>query len=203
MLAGASSFVIAMYRPASQLITKAFFKKLSTLLERLSTYSVAVTITGDINIHFEQAADVNTCKIMETLEYFGFHQFINTPTHELGGILDVIVASNDHPQEDIVIDDVGLSNHMLVSWAVNLAPKLPVYVATTRHTWRTFKTEDFISQLRLSALCTPDDSDSSIDHLTDQYKDIITVLVDEMAPSKTVTTWERPRRLWYNDDYCR
>ena len=90
----------------------------------VSIYSVAMTITGDINIHFERAADVNTCKVMETLESFVFHQFVGTPTHELGGVLDVIVAPSVHPPEDVVVDDVGLSDHMLVSWSVNLAPPL-------------------------------------------------------------------------------
>ena len=80
MLAGASTVVVAIYHPGSQLITTTFFEELSKLLERLATYSVAVTITGDINIHFERAAGVNTCKIVEKLEYIGFHQFIGTPT---------------------------------------------------------------------------------------------------------------------------
>ena len=93
-----------------------------------------------INIHFERAADVNTCKVVVTLASFGFRQSVGTPTHELGGIFDVIVAPSDHPPEDVVVDDVGLSDHMLVSWSVKLAPPLPVYVRTTRRTWRTFKT---------------------------------------------------------------
>ena len=126
--------------------------------------------------------------------------YISTPTNKLGDILDVIVAPSDHPPEDVMIYDVGLFDHMLVSWAVNLSPPLPVYVATTRRTWRTFKTEDFVSRLRSSTLYTPDDSDSSIDHLTEQYNAIITDLLDEMAPSKTVTLRERPWRPWYDDD---
>ena len=104
------------------------------MLERLATYSVAVTITGDINIHFERVADVNSCKVVETLESFDFHRFVGTPTHELGGILDVIVAPSNHLPEDDVVDDVGLSDHILVSWSVKLAPPLSVYLRTTRRT---------------------------------------------------------------------
>ena len=58
-------------------------------------------------------------------------------------------------------------------------------------TWETFKMEDFIRWLRSSALCTPDDSDSGIDHLTEQSNDIITDLLDKMAPLKTVTLRKR------------
>ena len=144
-LAGASTVVVTIYCPGSQLITTTFFEELSKLLERLATYTIAVTITGDINIHSERAADVNTCKVVETLESVGFHQFVGTPTHELGGILDVIVAPSDHQPADVVVNDVGFSDHMLVSWSDNLAPPLPVHVRTTRRTWRIFKTEDFVS----------------------------------------------------------
>ena len=49
---------------------------------------------------------------METLESFGFHQFVGTPTYDLWGILDVIVAPSDYPPEDFVVDDVGLADHM-------------------------------------------------------------------------------------------
>ena len=41
-----------------------------------------MTITGEIKIHFERVPDVNNCKVMETLESFGFHQFVGTPTHD-------------------------------------------------------------------------------------------------------------------------
>ena len=121
---------------------------------------------------------------METLESFGFHQFVSTPTHELSGILYVIVAPSDHPPEDddVVVDDVGLFDHMLVSCADKLVLPLQVDVTTTCCTWRTCKTEDFISRLKSSVLCRPDDSDSSIDHLIEQYNAIITDLLDEMVP---------------------
>ena len=112
------------------------------------------------------------------------------------------VAPSDHPLEDVMVDDVGLSDHMLVSRVVNLALPLQAYVTTTHPTWRTFKIENFISRLMSLALCMPDDSDSSINHLTEQNNAIITDLLDEMVPSKTVTLWEQPKRPRYDDD-CR
>ena len=73
---------------------------------------------------------------------------------------------------------------------------------TTRHSWKTFKSADFISRLRSTALCTPDDFDPGIDNLAAQYNSIITALLDEMAPTKTVVLRVRPQRPWY-DDECR
>ena len=49
---------------------------------------------------------------------------------------------------------------------------------------------------------TPDDFDPGIDNLATQYHSIITALLDEMAPSKTVVLRIRPQRRWY-DDECR
>ena len=53
---------------------------------------MAMTINLAINSHFERASDVNTCKVIETLESFSFHPFVSTLIYELCGILDVIVA---------------------------------------------------------------------------------------------------------------
>ena len=109
---------------------------------------------------------------------FGLHQFVDTPIHERGGILDVIVAPIDSPPVDIAANDVGVSDRMLVSWTINLTPPLPAYITTTRRSW---KTEDFMSRIRSSALCTSEELCMDVDQLTTQYNPIITELLDDMA----------------------
>ena len=114
-LAATNTIFVTIYRPGSQPADNTFFKEFSRLCELLATYVAPVTITGDINIHFERTTDIDTCWLKEALTSFGFDQFVRLPTHELGGILDVVIAPRDHQPEDIIVDDVGLSNHMLVS----------------------------------------------------------------------------------------
>ena len=167
---------------------------MTKLFERLATYRTPVTLTGDINIHFERTEDADACRITEIFTSFGLQQFVDLPTHERGGILDVIVAPYDEPPTDVVVEDVDLSDHMLVSWTVNLTPPLPVYVTTTRRSWKTFKKEDFFDRLRSSALGIPGDPDMDLDQLAAQYSNIITELLDSTAPLKTMHLRERPRK---------
>ena len=112
------------------------------MFERLATYRTTVSLTVDINMHFERAEDADACRITEIFTSFGIQQFVDMPTHERGGILDVIVAPSDEPPTEVVVEDVGLSDHMHVPWTVNFTPPLPVYVTTTRRSWKTFKKED-------------------------------------------------------------
>ena len=106
MMAGASIITLTIYRPGSQSICVAFFVELTKLLERLATYRTPVTLTGDINIHFERAEDSDACRINEIFTSFGLQQFVDMPIHERGGILDVIVAPSDEPPTEVVVDDV-------------------------------------------------------------------------------------------------
>ena len=131
-LAAANTIFVAIYRPGSQPTSTTFFEEFSRLFELLATYAAPVTITGDINIHFERTTDIDTCKLKKALTSFGFDQFVSSPTHELGGILDVIIAPCDHQPEYVTVVDVGLSDHMLVSWSVNMTPPLPDHVTTSR-----------------------------------------------------------------------
>ena len=43
--------VVVVYRPGSRSVTQSFFDDFDELLERLSTFSAPLMITGDFNIH--------------------------------------------------------------------------------------------------------------------------------------------------------
>ena len=113
-LEGTSTIIVAIYRPRSQAATTSFFVEISTLFELLVTYSLPVIVTGDVNIHFERSKDSDTMKLVQILDSFDFEQFVKSPTHYLGGVLDVIITQTGLVPEDVVVTDVGLSDHMLV-----------------------------------------------------------------------------------------
>ena len=74
----------------------------------------------------------------EILESFGLVQHVLEPTHERGGILDVVITSIDQPPTFVSVDEVGISDHMLLTWPVKLAQPSPVYVTTSRRNWKDF-----------------------------------------------------------------
>ena len=65
-------------------------------------------ITNDININLEKPYDVDYKKLLEIMDSFGVKQFVESPTHEFGELLDVIIASEDRLSEEVVDTDVVL-----------------------------------------------------------------------------------------------
>jgi len=64
---------------------------------------------------------------------------VTTLTHDWGGVLDVVAARDNgdnatRPTVDVI--DVGLSDHLLLRWAVPLVMPRPVYTTVTRRSWR-------------------------------------------------------------------
>ena len=53
-------------------------------------------------------------KLVQILDSVDFEQFVKSPTHDLGGILDVVITQTGLVPEDVAITDLGLSDHMLV-----------------------------------------------------------------------------------------
>ena len=101
------------YRPGSELLASEFIKEFRSYQEFLSTFSLPVTVTGDINIRLDRIADSNTAKFTSLLESFSIAQFVTEPTHQLGGLLDVVITGPDNTPQDLSVVDVGLSDHML------------------------------------------------------------------------------------------
>jgi len=57
-------------------------------------------------------------------------------THDADGTLDVVCTRDDLPPPTIDVIDIGLSDHRLLRWQSCLLRLPPVYVKTTRRSWR-------------------------------------------------------------------
>ena len=81
------------------------------------------------------------------------------------------------------------SRHRLVQWSLELEITTPVYETISRHAWRSFNTDAFKSEPQNSLLChtsismTPQHPDEMVKH----YNDVITKLLDRLAPIQEVT----------------
>ena len=92
---GASSVLVNIYHSGLEQLTSEFFKVFRSYLEFLSTFSLPVTITGDINIRFDRI-DSDTAKFTSLLESLSISQFVTEPSHQLGGLLDVVITGPDN-----------------------------------------------------------------------------------------------------------
>ena len=114
-LCGWASFIlIDICRPGSVPPSSAFFNEFTGLFEILATFQLSVTITGDLNIHLQKLDDADAVRL-HVLSSFDLLQHVSSPTHDRSSLFDVIIASGDHPPEDVSVIEVGLSDHMLLS----------------------------------------------------------------------------------------
>ena len=152
--ASTSCSVLLVYRTGP--INNLFFAELSTLLARLTTCSEPIIVAGDFNIHIERSSDPDSRALIDTLESYGLRCSIDTPTHRLGGTLDIVATRSDLPPPLVLITDPDLSDHFLLSWVTSLPRPPPVYRTTVTRPWKLLNNDDFRDALQSSAICDED-----------------------------------------------
>ena len=150
---GASCVVLLVYRSGSQAVSPQFFTELTKILEHLSTLALPVVLTGDVDIILDRPDDSSCQRFTELVTSFDLLQHVDQPTHDLGGSPDVVVTRSDRPHPVIEVVDVGISDHRLMKWTLDVESSLPVYETSSRRSWRGFDVDTFRSALRESNLC--------------------------------------------------
>ena len=136
-------------------LTAAFFTQLADVLDRLSTFVDPVVLAGDVNIRLERATDPPHCRVLRPRRQLRSRPASRGMTHDAGGTLDVDCTRDDLPPPTIDVIDIGLSDHRLLRWQSCLLRLPPVYVKTTRRSWRSFDDDTFQADLRVSgSVCT-------------------------------------------------
>ena len=74
-----------------------------------------VTITGDINVHLNVDGDTHRTKLNDILAAFDFVQCMSMPTHDRGGLLDVVITISADKPSDVTVTKTGRSDHSVVS----------------------------------------------------------------------------------------
>jgi len=130
-------------------------------------------------------------------------QQVRASTHDDGGLLDVVCTRDDLPQPAVDVIDNGLSDHRLLCWTSSLQRPSPVYVTTTRRSWKSLDSDVFRADLQASALCDSQCwNDLDGDGLVRLYDDTVTMLLDRHVPTSKKTCRRRPSNVWFDDD-CR
>ncbi|HSN23055.1 MAG TPA: hypothetical protein VLS45_02605, partial [Methylomicrobium sp.] len=125
------------------------------------------------------------------------------PTHQSGGLLDVVITRSDLPSLDVQVVDVGLSDHHMLQWSVSTARSPPVVETIVRRPWRSLDVDDFRSALSTSVLCQPDHwRELDADELSTLYESELTAILDSLIPARVMTRRPRPSDPWFDAD-CR
>ena len=86
-----------------------------------------IILMGDFNIHVENQNDTFVEEFLDLMKSMGFDQIVHTPTHKLGGTLDLIFVRDLKIVKNIMVynelNDFVLSDHFLIEMSVNCTPK--------------------------------------------------------------------------------
>ena len=114
ILQGQSSTpMISIYRPPK--CSKAvFLTEISELLSICSTNYDRTLISGDLNLHLDNASDAVTMGFLELLHSFEFTQHVVGPTHKHGHTLDLVISRGVNITMNRAIERPELSDHHLL-----------------------------------------------------------------------------------------
>ena len=192
--------MLLIYRPGGCAVETTFFSELADLLDKLISSVDPVLIVGDFNIRLDRPNDPASRRLRELFASYGLSCRVSSPTHDRGGLVDVVATRADMPISVDVIDP-GFSDHRLLRWSCSLQKSAPVYETSTYRPWQRLDVDRFRDELRRSALCC-DVTSTDVNTLAEQYDAELTTILDRILPLRTSTRRRRPSDPWFDND-CR
>jgi hypothetical protein len=206
VVVGRESVVMAViYRPPSAAVGQEFFDDFSCLLEQLATQHARTFVVGDFNIRLDRPdhSDVGAKNFRQLAECAGYDVGPLSPTHRLGSIIDAVLSQPILGSRiPINVADIGLSDHYLLEWSVDLARPTDVATEVQSRAWGRLDKAAFRAALADSALCRPEEWPSNLDQLAVLYDDVIGSILDDMIPIRQFRRIRRPTDPWF-DGECR
>ena len=163
-------------------------------------YNCQLIITGDVNIRLDHPEDASSINVTDLVTAFGLTQRIDEPKHDLGGILDVVVSRDCTPPSKVIVLDVGLTDHRLIQWHLDLEPPPSIYEITVRRSCHNFNIEEFRITVEKSVLCDPaiilNQTDVTV--MSASYNAILEKLLDRLVPMSEATRRRKKSSPWFD-----
>ncbi|XP_072046481.1 uncharacterized protein [Amphiura filiformis] len=168
--------LIVIYRPhpnkKNKLTSAMFLEEFSSLLTDLQLVSTRLLITGDFNVHADDANDRLASSFQDILQTHDLQQHVLYPTHIGGHTLDLLICrKTDDLVSSISAHDHLPSDHFGVKCQINLTRPPP--------------------SRKLSL--------DSVDSYAEKYDSILRDLLDHHAPELERSVILRPHAQWYSD----
>ena len=196
-----SIVIVLLYRTGP--VTSGFFTELTNLLERISVFSDPVFFVGDVNIHMEKQNETQTRQLCDLLKSFGLANRVTLPTHNLGGILDIVATRDETMVTDLTVNDVQLSDHFMIRWSSFLYSTPPAYRTVIGRQWSRLNIEKLRHLINSSKLCSPGSWCSmTVDQLASLYEKDLTTILDTLLPLRAFKIRSRSSDPWF-DNECR
>jgi len=112
---GSACTVLLVYRPASVAVGPSFFVELSDVLDQLVSRCEPVIVAGDFSIRLDRPDDHQSRRqLLDVLSAHGLQCRVTSPTHDRGGILDIVATCDDLVAPDVSMFEVGICDHRLL-----------------------------------------------------------------------------------------
>jgi hypothetical protein len=155
-------------------------------------------IMGDFNFHLDKPDDPNAALFSDLLSSMDLHQHVTKPTHRSGHLLHLIITrSPDSAPGSLVIHDACISDHCLITCAMNVhAARAPVRNICARST-RKVRPVDLAE--RLDNRLNPPDAISDFDLHVSSFSSALASALDELAPLRSIKLKGDDQKPWYSD----
>ena len=197
-LKGKAITILAIYHPpigpAGNTITR-FIDQVSELFQYYLVNHKNLVILGDFNIHVHDRTNPDSLAYINTLEALGLMQHISTPTHRLGGILDLIYTES-LAKTKVTYSFTGnyISDHRLVGIELETSKLWEQPTSTRFRKYTDITLENFTATFRNEEIT----QHSKLEDTLEAYNKEIERTLDLLAPVKKKTDHKKQSRPWYN-----
>ena len=188
--------MITVYRPPK--LSKALFlTEIADLLSICSTDYDRALLTGDYNLHVDNALDKMAMEFIQLLNSFNFIQHIVGPTHERGHTLDLVISRGLSVTIDRSIE-TGISDHQLLCF--NMLVPEPKKNSTDCTIKKRFFSPSAASEFPGHLACAPPLLESqSVNDMVQHFNDNVRSALDKVAPVKTKRRHNAKVTPWLNE----
>ncbi|XP_041479574.1 uncharacterized protein LOC121427303 [Lytechinus variegatus] len=196
--------ISVIYRPPGGHSFSRFLDEFSDFLDRRIYRTPPFIITGDLNIHLDNNSSPNTQKFNDLISGHTISQLVDTPTHDRGHILDVVMVRDSDDRALLSKPRVipGISDHSAILWKVNFPKPSRSQSTIISRNINNIDRVTFANDITKCDIIAPgtESADFCVDTAVHRYNSELGRILDIHAPPK-----ERKVRIhvdspWYNDN---
>ena len=189
--------IFVIYRPPpssnNKLSFTTFREEFSDFVTQVASKHKYYLILGDFNIHMDNTSSLQTRNFPDILDLFNLVQFVPTPTHRAGYILDLVISSQEGLSPRFLrCDDVHISDHSCVIFDLPQRKPPPVKQNVTYRKTRAIDIDSLNQDIANHTF--------KIEDIVQDYDQTLSGLLEKHAPTVTKCIVLRPNTQWYNEN---
>jgi len=112
-------------QPIAEVLVEQVFCRFGSPVSLLSDQGkevdgMPIVLAGDVNVRLDRPTDSAAKRFTDLLDSLEMTQHVTRAIHTHDGILDVVVTRSDDSPSSLSVTEVGLSDHYLVTWSLNV-----------------------------------------------------------------------------------